>query len=164
MEISPVPALLEGCSIEPEPISKMDMRRLVQEHFEEMVAMSAPEVTGALQVGKFNDVAITLYGMRQSGRLLACGALKDLRDGTAEIKTMRVVSEARGRGIGGLVLDYLVAEAARQGNHTVFLETGSEDFFIPARGLYLAKGFKECGPFADYRVDPHSVFMQKELL
>ncbi|KRF42598.1 hypothetical protein ASH01_17440 [Terrabacter sp. Soil811] len=40
---------------------------------------------------------------------------------------------------------------------------GSADFFAPARALYAAHGFAECGPFGRYRLDPHSTFMTLEL-
>ncbi len=152
-----------GRTMVPESIERTDLRELVQEHFEEMIAMSAPEVSGALDVVKFSDQSITLFAMREDGRLLGCGALKDLGDETAEIKTMRVVEAARGQGIGGLVLDYLIDEARRRGNWRVYLETGSEDFFIPARALYRRRGFVESGPFGHYKVDPHSVFMLLDL-
>ena len=45
----------------------------------------------------------------------------------------------------------------------VSLETGSMDFFIPARALYTSFGFENCPPFADYIEDPNSVFMTKQL-
>ena len=35
--------------------------------------------------------------------------------------------------------------------------------FAPARALYERFGFEYCAPFADYREDPHSVFMTVEL-
>ena len=31
--------------------------------------------------------------------------------------------------------------------------------FAPARRLYERFGFEPCPPFADYRPDPHSVYM-----
>jgi putative acetyltransferase len=45
----------------------------------------------------------------------------------------------------------------------LYLETGSFEFFEPARRLYLKHGFELCGPFADYKPDPNSVFMTKIL-
>jgi putative acetyltransferase len=36
--------------------------------------------------------------------------------------------------------------------------------FEPARRLYALHGFTECGPFADYILDPNSVFMTIELI
>ena len=43
------------------------------------------------------------------------------------------------------------------------LETGSAGFFAPARRLYEKFGFEYCGPFADYRPDPNSVFLTRTL-
>jgi putative acetyltransferase len=43
------------------------------------------------------------------------------------------------------------------------LETGSWDYFRPARAFYARHGFVECLPFADYAPDPNSVFMSLEL-
>jgi len=45
----------------------------------------------------------------------------------------------------------------------VSLETGSQDFFAPARRLYARHGFVECGPFGSYALDPNSVFMSLDL-
>jgi putative acetyltransferase len=43
------------------------------------------------------------------------------------------------------------------------LETGSSEAFMAARAMYLKNGFVICGPFGDYKLDPHSVFMTKHL-
>jgi putative acetyltransferase len=61
------------------------------------------------------------------------------------------------------MLQHILREAQARGYERVSLETGSMPFFEPARRLYKAHGFSECGPFADYRLDPNSVFMTKDL-
>jgi putative acetyltransferase len=43
------------------------------------------------------------------------------------------------------------------------LETGSWDYFQPARALYRKHGFVECAPFGRYLPDPNSVFMSLDL-
>ncbi len=43
------------------------------------------------------------------------------------------------------------------------LETGSSAYFRPAQALYRSHGFVECPPFADYVLDPNSVFMSLDL-
>ena len=163
MEKIPAPIVASGRTMMPDSIDRPDMRALVQEHFDEMVAMAAPEASGALHVMKFNDAAISLFSLREGDQLVGCGALRDLGDGTSEIKTMRVVKEFRGQHEGLTILDYLIAEAKRRGNHRVYLETGSEDFFHPARTLYRRRGFRMCGAFAEYKVDRRSVFMMLDL-
>lgn len=149
--------------ITPEGPYRSDLRRLVMDHFEEMIATSAPETSHALQVDRLEQADITLFSVRKDDVLLACGALKELDSHTGEVKTMRTVAEARGLGIGGLMLDHLISVARARGYDTVYLETGSEDFFGPARAMYAGRGFHHCGPFGDYQVDPHSVFMSLRL-
>jgi putative acetyltransferase len=57
-----------------------------------------------------------------------------------------------------------ILDAARAWNlERVYLETGTEDYFAPARRLYARHGFTECPPFAGYVVDPNSVFMELRL-
>jgi putative acetyltransferase len=76
---------------------------------------------------------------------------------------MRTREAARGRGIASALLQQLVEEAKQRDYHTLWLETGSMEFFLPARQLYIKHGFQECGPFGHYQHDPHSVFMQRTL-
>ena len=59
------------------------------------------------------------------------------------------------------MLRHLVAEAQAAGLTRLWLETGSQAYFAPARALYARHGFIECPPFAAYRPDPHSVFMTR---
>ncbi|MET4096616.1 GNAT superfamily N-acetyltransferase [Arthrobacter sp. UYCu712] len=76
---------------------------------------------------------------------------------------MRTAARARGRGVATLLLEHILEEARRCGFDQLFLETGSQEFFAPARRLYHRHGFIDCPPFAGYVLDPHSVFMTREL-
>ena len=62
-----------------------------------------------------------------------------------------------------MLLTHVLEEARARGYTRVSLETGTEDFFAPARTLYRRAGFVETGPFSDYALDPNSVFMTLEL-
>ena len=68
-------------------------------------------------------------------------------------------SDTRGRGIATLLLTHILAEARQGGYDRLYLETGSQDFFAPARRLYQRHGFDFCPPFAGYGDDPNSSFM-----
>lgn len=46
-----------------------------------------------------------------------------------------------------------------QGGGALNLETGTQDYFAPARSLYRKFGFADCGPFGQYKQDPHRHFM-----
>ena len=72
---------------------------------------------------------------------------------------MRTAERARGRGVASALLRHLLAEARNSGYRRLFLETGSQEFFAPARRLYERHGFAACPPFAGYAPDPNSVFM-----
>lgn len=104
-----------------------------------------------------------LVVLRAHGRPLAMGALAPLGAGHGELKSMHVLSEARGRGFGRRILDRLVAEARARGWRRLSLETGATVNFAAARALYAAAGFTSCPPFAGYRADPNSVFMTRAL-
>ncbi|HKU35514.1 MAG TPA: GNAT family N-acetyltransferase, partial [Paenarthrobacter sp.] len=108
--------------------------------------------------------SITFWTAREDGVLLGCGALKVLGvPGQAELKSMRTTAGARGRGVATMLLKHIVAEARNRGYSRLALETGTEDYFAPARSLYAKHGFTECPPFADYTLDPNSVFMELPL-
>jgi GNAT superfamily N-acetyltransferase len=73
--------------------------------------------------------------------LLGCVALKQHSADMGEIKSMRTAPEARGKGVGRALLQFLLAEARQSGMSKLYLETGSMDFFLPARTLYQAPVF-----------------------
>ena len=75
---------------------------------------------------------------------------------------MWVEEAARGRGISRRVLNVLIAEAASAGVATLRLETGATSH--AALALYEKTGFKRRGPFAGYRPDPLSVFMERPVI
>lgn len=95
-----------------------------------------------------------------SGRAVATGALV-LYGSWAELKRMWVVPDARGQGVSRAILAALEAKARSEQVAVLRLETGVESH--AALGLYTHEGFRQRGPFGDYREDPLSVFMEKEL-
>lgn len=146
--------------IETDDPARPDVHRLLSEHLADMFATSPAESVHALDHSALSHESITFWTAREDGVLLGCGALKTLAPRHAEIKSMRTTSTARGRGVATLMLEHIVAEAARLGYERLSLETGTEEYFAPARRLYARHGFTECPPFGDYTLDPHSVFME----
>ena len=140
-----------------------DVRRLVERHLHFGRSQTPPEDAHALEVDGLLHPAISLFGLRSGGTLLAIGALKRLDDHHAELKTMHTVEHARGRGIGRAMLNHLLATARERGFERVSLETGSMDAFAPARSLYASAGFLPCPPFAGYRASPNSAYMTRTL-
>jgi putative acetyltransferase len=145
--------------IERDHPSRRDVARLLAEHLTDMHATSPAESVHALDHAGLADPAITFWSVREGTTLLGCGALRELSATEGEIKSMRTAGAARRRGVAGALLEHLVDQAGQRGYRQLFLETGTQPFFAPARSLYRRYGFAECPPFGDYRLDPNSVFM-----
>lgn len=132
---------------------------LLEDHFRTMHTVSPPGSCHVLDVQGLRQPEVTFYSVWDGEALAGVGALKQLDATHGELKSMRATKPYMGKGVGRLMLDHLLAEAQRRGYRRVSLETGSQDYFEPARRLYRKAGFETCPPFADYREDPHSTFM-----
>jgi len=155
-------------SIDLDSPARDDVHQLLSEHLADMFATSPAESVHALDHSALSAPSITFWTAREEGGLLGCGALKilDSAPGTplqGEIKSMRTTATARGRGVAALMLGHILDDARARNLERVYLETGTEDYFAPARRLYARHGFTECPPFADYVLDPNSVFMELRL-
>jgi len=144
-------------------LSGPEIAELLQAHLDEMRLVSPPESVHALDLDRLRAPGVTFWSVRDGETLAGCGAMKALDAGHAEIKSMRTAAGYQQRGVASTLLRHIIAEAVSHGYSRLSLETGSQDFFAPARGLYAKFGFEYCGPFADYCEDPHSVFMTKQL-
>jgi len=136
-----------------------DVRELLERHLAFAALHSPPEDVHALDVDGLVDPAVTFFGFRSDGRLLAVGAIKRLDEEHAELKSMHTSEAARGQGIARAMLDHLIEVARARGYRRVSIETGSMAAFAAARSLYSRAGFTECEPFGDYIPSRHSVFM-----
>jgi GNAT superfamily N-acetyltransferase len=85
------------------------------------------------------------------GRAVGCGGIARFDETRGELKRMYVVPEARGRGLGRLLLVELEAAARRLGYASVVLETGDRQ--AEAVGLYESSGYERipCYPPYDSR-------------
>ncbi len=137
---------------------------LLQEHLDEMHRITPPGSVHALDLDGLRAPEITFWCAWQGDELLGCAALKQLDCRSGEIKSMRTASRHRGKGVAASLLQHVIRVAQQRAYTELKLETGSFAWFEPARALYRRHGFVECGPFADYRPDPNSVFMVKSLL
>ena len=61
-------------------------------------------------------------------------------DTEADVQTIAVATQAQGRGVGGILIDALIAEAARRSAGSVLLEVRANN--EPAIALYTKRGFE----------------------
>lgn len=150
--------------IEVDDLSGPRIAAFLQEHIDEMSAVTPPGSKHALDLDGLRKPDVTFWSVYdEDDRLIGCGAVKELSTSSAEIKSMRTAGGAKRRGVGSELLAFIVEQAAARGYDRLYLETGSSEFFAPARGLYEKFGFEYCEPFAGYELDPNSVHMTKLL-
>ncbi len=136
---------------------------LLRAHLASARAQTAPGSAHALNLAGLRSPDIGFWTMWDDGALVAVGALKRLSPDHGEVKSMHTAERVRRRGAGGAMLRHIVETARASGFSRLSLETGSWEYFRPARALYRNHGFVDCPPFADYRPDPNSVFMSLDL-
>jgi len=140
-----------------------DLGPLMQRHTADMHADTPPESVHMMEAGQLASSGIWFFVMREEGQPIGMGAFKRLDDTHAEIKSMHVLAEVRGRGLSRLMLEHLMDAAKAEGFTRLSLETGIQPTFTAARALYAASGFTICLPFEGYGDDPNSVFMTRHL-
>ena len=84
---------------------------------------------------------------RFNGQPAACGVLRALEPGTAEIKRMWVDRPHRGLGLGRRMLRALEDKALELGNTRVVLDTNRA--LDEAKAMYRANGYVEIPPYSD---------------
>jgi putative acetyltransferase len=144
----------------------LDDRRVVdllQTHVTSARAQTAPGSAHALDLAGLKSHDISVWTIWEGETLAGVGALKRLSDHHGEVKSMHTAQAMRGKGAGSAMLRHIMAAAKARGISRLSLETGSWEYFDPARRLYREHGFVECPPFADYVLDPNSIFMSLEL-
>ena len=144
-------------------LTNPDVIALLEEHLRCMALASPPESRHALDLDGLRKSDVTFWSIWDGDKLAGCGALKELDPAHGEIKSMRTSYASQRQGVATQVLQHLIAEAKRRGYRRLSLETGSMEYFEPARSLYARFGFAGCPPFASYKEDPNSRFMTKRL-
>ena len=99
-----------------------DIRRLVAPYAERRILIAKDPV--AYYEGLQQFVVAEL-----DGKVVGCGALHVFWEDVAEVRTVAVSEDARGHGIGGLIVDRLIADARELGVSRVFCLTFETEFF-----------------------------------
>ena len=144
-------------------LSSVESQSIVREHMAGMLQNTPLESVHALPLHKLQQDHVTFWTAWVGSVLCGCGALQRLDHKQGEVKSMRTREKFLRQGVGQAVLSRIVAEAQSRGWERLSLETGSAASFAAARSMYMKNGFEICGPFGDYKLDPHSVFMTKQL-
>jgi putative acetyltransferase len=147
--------------IERADFSRPELAEFLQAHLDDLAPTAPAESRHALDLGKLQAPTVRLWVGYDGPDIVSTGALAALDPGHEELKSMRTDPRRRRQGLARGMLHHLLADAQARGVRRVSLETGSMDFFAPARALYRSEGFEHCAPFGSYVADPNSVFMTR---
>lgn len=149
--------------IEIDDVTRPEVLALLEEHLANMHAITPAEHVFAFDAAKLRTPDVTFWTAWKGDTLVGCAALKELSPAQGELKSMRTPTNLRRTGAGRSLLTHLIDVARSRGYNRLFLETGKQDAFEPARALYRSAGFRECGPFGSYSDNGNSVFMSLAL-
>ena len=136
---------------------------LLVKHFKELKSVSPEGSAHVLDISGLKDPSIKFWSIWEENTLIGCGALKFLDENHGEFKSIRVIDDFRKKGYGFKIINHLIEEAKKLNVKKLSLETGSGDFFLPARKLFQKVGFEKCSPFAHYKEDANSCYMSLDL-
>ncbi len=106
----------------------------------------------------------SLFFVAAQGDAVAGFVVLRLADEEAELYNIAVDAVCRGRGIGGLLLDSVLNEAAKRRVQSVYLEVRASN--EAAKRLYISRGFEAVGLRRGYYDKPKedAIVMVKTLL
>ena len=128
-----------------------EVLELLNKHFIELRSVSPEGSAHVLDIEGLKDQNIKFWSLWEDNLLMGCGALKFLNKEHGEFKSIRVKDKFRKKDNGIKILKLNIKK--------ISVETGSGDFFTPARKLFNKCGFKLCKPFDHYKEDPNSCYM-----
>jgi putative acetyltransferase len=138
-----------------------DAHALIEELEAHLASLYPRESRHGFSVEKLLRERVAFFVSRADGQAAGCGGVMIVEREYAEIKRMYVRPAFRGRGLGRLMLEHLVAHARAQGLSVIRLETGIHQ--REAIALYESSGFRRIGPFGAYTDDPVSRCYEKTI-
>jgi GNAT superfamily N-acetyltransferase len=149
----------------PEPFDSPDVVRLAESQQAEMLAVygeGGNDIGPAREASQFEPPdGLFLVVRDEDGEAVACGGIVRFDAARAELKRMYVLPDARGRGLGRLVLEELETRARAFGYTGVVLETGDQS--AAALGLYRSSGYQPIPCYGVYAARELSRCLEKRL-
>jgi GNAT superfamily N-acetyltransferase len=148
-------------------IEQVDPRRpeardALRQYLAEIVARGAVRTVDerdADDVAEFADAQGCFLLAYRGDTVIGCGGLRTLEPGVGELKRMWVHPDARGAGVGSLLLDALIEQSRALGHTTLRLDTNA--VLTQALAMYAKHGFV---PIARYNDNPDATdFLEKTL-
>ena len=150
------------CQIDYADPTHPQITELLRQSHNLMDELFPDETNNYLEIEALLDKAVHFFAAQGiNGKYVGCGAFVLFSD-YAEIKSMFVDPNYRGKRIGDALLVHMLGTMADNSVPVVRLETGT--LLKSALNLYRKHGFQYCNAFAHYTENNYSVFMEKKLI
>ncbi len=128
--------------------------RLLEAYLRELRDRVAPEPVEIVSrwSGDFRGPGAAVVLGREGGRAVGCAGLRPMAERAVELKHFFLLPEARGRGLGRVLLAGVEAVARDLGARRLVLDTAAP--LLEATALYRASGY---AAIACYNDNPHAV-------
>ena len=146
---------------EADPTSDV-LRLLIEAHCVHSETAGSAASNHTMDAAALAGLGIWFWVLCEADKPVGCGALKALPDGSAEVKSVHILTAERGRGLARVMMVHLADLARAEGFLALVLETGSAHLpeYDAVRRLYETLGYSYCGPIFGYEADPNSAFMR----
>ena len=149
--------------IRPARLADPQTRELLHLHLAGMHANSPPGRVFALDLSGLEQPEVAVWTAWCGGRVAGIAALRDLGDGSGELKSMRTHPDFLRRGVAAALLEHIIDVARARGMSRLSLETGSGPAFEPALALYRRRGFVDGEAFGQYQRSAFNQFLHLSL-
>lgn len=150
-------------AIRPDDLSSEPTRALLALHLAGMHANSPAGHVFALDLSGLQAPGVSVWSAWDGDAIVSIGALKELGDGTGELKSMRTHPDHLRKGAAAALLEHIIAEGRDRGLRRLSLETGSGPAFDAALTLYRRRGFRDGEAFGDYVRSDFNRFLHLDL-
>lgn len=148
-------------TIKPADPNQIEVRRLIEQLDAYQSCLYPPESNHLDSIDELSQSNAFFLAAYMGSEICGIGSVK-LIDDYGEIKRVYVPSNQRGKGVAQAIMKELENHLIKQTVTLARLETGIHQ--KAAIRLYETLGYYRIDPFAEYKVDPLSVFMEKKLV
>jgi len=116
-------------------LSGSESQALLAEHLDGMRHTTPAEHVFALDLNELKDPSITFWSVWDQHSVVGIGALKDLGNGAAELKSIRTAANYLRRGVAATLVAHIIDQAKTRRLERLSLETGKGAEFAAAAAL-----------------------------
>lgn len=124
--------------------TESDLARIMQLENASFPTDAWPEDSMRFELNGPHTSYFVAFDAPEEQNLIGYGGLAKLQDSPqADIQTIAIGQDSRGKGFGKKLLERLIEEARNQSAEEIFLEVRADNQV--AQGLYLSLGFEQIG-------------------